>query len=608
MTVPPPVRSDGRPLSAERLEAAAEEGRRLAARGLATAGAPLPAGNPVEVLARSSIPRLRELGVVTEVVRARRGCLVVRTMPRVEGYAAEACALVQAWLGALPAALYGAAGTVAESSCGARGGRACMHTLMWQEPAGIRRLPLDPPSPAASEAPGAHRPAQSGGAAPAPSPGAANPTPIPIPAAHETLPVAPPPPAPPAPTGTGAFLAPLNGHGGQAAPPPLVVAPLPAPWPTRGFRDPSSPGDGQPADPSAAARRQVPEPDRDLDVGSSGSGHRRRWAWLRRRAWLLAVGLVAGCLGGFVAGHRAGTSYTATGVLVVQARGSTAATSSANGAQALATTYAALIPDDQAMLHRVAAELGLSTAAVAHSLAVQAESGTALVEIRFSAGDATTAVRGANDVVRLLSSANPPGRAIAPGSVAVVSAPTAAALSGTLHKYGLPLGVVGGLMVGLVAALVAERTDRRVDDLDALGSAADCSATMRPDGLTAAELARSLQRSGGDQVTVVPMRAEQHEAANELAWAVRETWPGAQFPGGAVAAGGGRPDVLVSPPFANEPQSMSAGSGQTVLVVGSGDRAVAVREAAERLRLLGRGPTWAVLVSPNRDRPDERAR
>lgn len=591
-----PVRSNDRPVSKERLEAAAEEGRRLAAWGVAGVQS-LPADNPVEALARSSIARLREIGVASEVVRARRGCLVVRTSPRVEGYEAEACALVQAWLGALPAAVYGVSGTVAESSCGARGGRACMHTVMWQEPAGIRRLPLEPPNTAGA-VPDTLRPPQSGGALPVPSPGAANPIPSPILAASPTVPAAPPPfsmqvsmqaPSP------GVSLAPLDGGTASTSLPSL------APFPAYQHGKSAPPGDqhtgGSAGAPGTPASGSAPS-----DPSTAAPAGGRRFPWLRRRAWLVAIGVLAGSVGGFYASSRAGTAYTATSVLVVQANGATAATSSANGAQALAVTYAALIPDDQALLRRVAAELGVPATAMVHSLAVQSEAGTALVEIRFSWQDPATAVRGANDVAQLLSSGHPPGRAIAAGSVATVSSADAAAHSGTLHKYGLPLGVLGGLVVGIGAALVAERTDRRIDDLDALGSASDCSATVVPGGLTAAELARSLQRSGGDAVTVVPVRAEQHEAANDLAWAVRETWPGTA--GGSAAV----PEILVSPAFADAPQSVSAGTGQTVLVVGAGERAVAVREVVERLRLLGRGPTWAVLVSSGESRPDGRAR
>jgi capsular polysaccharide biosynthesis protein len=570
------VRSNERLVSAERLAAAAEEGRRLAAEGLTGAHANA-AASPIEELARSGIPRLREIGIVTEVVRSRRGCLVVRTVPCIEGYEAEACSLVQAWLGALAAEVCGVQGTVAESSCGARGGRSCMHTVMWQEPASTERLPLDPPDATGT--------------------------------AQVSAPtVLVPPPSRPS-SKTGASLAPVDLQTGSVA--------MPSPWPLRGVDGEPKPEGSNGADDQASQETfVVPHGDPvDDERARTSVPISHRWSWLRRRAWLVAIGLLAGCLGGFYASSKAATTYSATSVLVVQANGATAATSSANGAEALAVTYAALIPDDQSLLHRVAGELGVPETSMAHSLAVQSEAGTALVDIHFSAADPATARRGANDVARLLSSANPPGRAIAAGSVAVVSPADSAPRSGTLHKYGLPLGVLGGLVVGAGAALVAERTDRRVDDLSALGGASDCSATVVPGGLTAAELARSLQRSGGSCVTIVPIRAEQHDAATVLASAVRDTWPVEDKPvqdkpvqDKTEPLRAEVPEVFVSRPYFDAPQSVSTGSGQTVLVVGAGERAAAVREVIERLRLLGRGPIWAVLDRAGQRRAGGRAR
>jgi len=585
------VQSNDRQVPQERLEAAAEEGRRLAAQGLPAPHA-YSTGDPVEALARSGIARLRDAGVTSEVVRARRGCLVVRTVPRVEGYEAEACALVHAWLGALPAAVYGAPGTVAESSCGARGGRSCMHTVMWQAPAGTGRVPLDPPEVEAS-APGAPPPVP-----PPPVPPAVPPPPVPAPR------VAPPPPV------AGVALAPMG----------LRTASVPASPPGPLFsaasaqRAPGTTGNTGAEDPVGPRDPAAPESEPAAAKSALVRGGRRQ-PWIRRRAWLVAIGLLAGCLGGFYASSKAATAYSATSVLVVQANGATAATSSANGAEALAVTYAALIPDDQSLLHRVAAELGVSPTSIAHSLTVQSEAGTALVDIHFSAEDPATAQRGANDVARLLSSANPPGRAIAARSVATVSSADAASRTGTLHKYGLPLGVLGGLVVGAGAALVAERTDRRVDDLSALGGVSDCLATVVPGGLTAAELACSLERSGEGPVTVVPIRAEQHESARALASSVRETWPvanGSSADGpiadGATPSDQVVPEILVSPPYFDAPRAMSPDTGRTVLVVGAGERAVAVREVIERLRLLGRGPIWAVLDRAGGSRASGRAR
>lgn len=586
------VWSDVHPLftEAETIGAAAAEGRRLALEGVAGVMA-RPGDNPVEALAHVGIPRLQDRGATSEVVRSRRGCLVVRTVPRTEGSEIDVCAFVQAWLSALPVVVLGESGTVVESSCSARGGRACMHTLMWQEPTSERTL-------------GPERSRDAGPVPGAPSRGATG----------ETLPISTP--------AAGSF----DSTGRQVLPASLPLDWRPEAHAGRALRllqtSPASlrhlwrrcgPERGASAAEHHAAAGERPRGTATAEDGEDGSAVRdvaatpvsRRSAWLRRRGWLVAIGVFAGCLGGLYTSSKAVSVYTASSVMVVHANGATAAASTANGAEALAVTYAALIPDDQALIRRAAAKLGMTDTAIAHSLAVQAESGTSLVDIRFSATSPAVAERGANDVARLLSSVRPPGRAIAGGSVAMVASADAASPTGTLHKYGLPLGVLGGLVVGAGAALVAERTDRRIDDLDAFGSASGCLATVVPGGLTAAELARSLQRSGDEFVTVVPVRDEQRDAANGLACAVREAWPSATGPG---AAAGAIPEIAVSPPFADVPQAVTSATGQIVLVVGAGEKAVAVREVVERLRLLGCGPAWAVLVPSAQSRSGGRAR
>jgi len=308
------------------------------------------------------------------------------------------------------------------------------------------------------------------------------------------------------------------------------------------------------------------------------------------------IGLVAGSLGGLFAGTHGSVSYSATTVLVVQAGGSTVATSSADGAEELAVTYAALIPDDQALLGRLAAETGTSPSEIGHRLSVQAESGTALIEVHFTGSDPVSAVDGANAVARALTSASPPGRAIVPGSVTTVSPARSGSRTGTLHKYGLPLGVLLGLAVGGGAALVAERTDRRVDDLDTLGDVVGCSATVAPGGISTAEMAHALVGPKDDQVTVVPLRPRQSAAALALSRSLEAAWPSSSY-GCEV-----RPPVVAGPPFEVAPESLSQGAGVTVMVVGSGERLDAVQEAADRLRLLGRSPGFAVLVPGGRIR------
>jgi capsular polysaccharide biosynthesis protein len=640
--------------ASERLQAAGAAGRRMAAQILTPAAAA--ADSPVEAMARASVPHLREMGVVAEIVRARRDCLVVRSVARDPVAAAEACALVGGWLEALPGVAYGLAGTVAESTCVTRGSQKCIHTLMWRTPADATVPPIavelpstlgsptegPPPSgpspdegpspsgPSSTEgSPSAWGPSPAGGAPPEPSPDAASPIPFPIPAAFGLAPAAPPPPSPARlEAASASAFAPLQLGPGQAhgvtggaagCRSPADGKPRPA---TGGsgyagtvYGLPTGTAGGQTAGGQTGGRRTayggVAQDVRVPPVGSasptSAAGHPRRrfssrssrfgrWPWVRRRAWLLALGLVAGAVGGDVAGAHGASSYAATAVLEVQSSASTNAVSSANGAEELAVTYAALIPTDEALLARVGAEVGVGTSALGHHLSVEAVSGTALIDVRYASGTSSGAVRGADDVAHALTT-SPPGHAITPGSLSLVSTARSAARGGSLHRYGLPIGVLLGLVVGAGTALVAERTDRRVDDVDGLSAAAGCSATSEPGGISASELAAALTTTGEEPVVFVPLSPGEESAAAALAVRVAQarTRPGPRA-GNADASGTAAPAVTVSAPFTTSPQQSSGRSGTSVLVVAAGQRAASVQEAAERLRLLGRGPTWAVLV------------
>jgi len=314
--------------------------------------------------------------------------------------------------------------------------------------------------------------------------------------------------------------------------------------------------------------------------------------WLFRRSWLLVLALLAGTAGGFLAAKSSSTSYSATSTLVVQSGAGKAGPGSANDAQALATTYAALIPKDQAILQDVAGTLHLSTSAVARHLSVSVEMGTSLMLVKFSAPTAAQAVAGSTLFARTVASAAPPTAAIASGSVVIVQLPSGAVAGGALHKYGAPIGGLFGLLLGIVLVLAAERADPRVDDAFTLGEAAGCLAARVPEDLSLPELARALQRStAGTTLTVVPLSGPDGSSAMALARRLVPTLP-------ATAAGS---SVAVSPSFASGAVELSRGSGPTILVLQTGRRRRDVSAAAERLRLMGRAPVWAVLVGKRTD-------
>ena len=280
-------------------------------------------------------------------------------------------------------------------------------------------------------------------------------------------------------------------HHFQVSTPNTVVVPAPAPVP--------------PPAPMPVA----PMPAPGLPIVATPTS-RRVPRGILRRAWLVALALVAGSAGGWFAGKHAGTSYAAQATVVVRSGSSRSGPGSANDALALATTYAALIPKDQSVLGVAGRTLGVSPNAVGHSLSVTVENGTSILLIDYSAASAGAAINGARAVAGAVASTTPVSLAIGPGSVAVVSEPTSAHLQGTLHKYGIVIGGLLGLLVGLVLLLAAERADPRVDDAAAMATASGCRAAVVPGSLSFPELGRVLADAGRGAGREPHGRADHH--------------------------------------------------------------------------------------------------
>jgi capsular polysaccharide biosynthesis protein len=526
---------------------APDAGRRLATHPVLTARSAKGEAAIPDVL-RDAHFLLSGLGVHFDVLRTRPGCAVLRAIPDPGVPAVAACDLVQGLLESVTEAACGVRGTLVETTCAGKGGAACLYTLMWE--------PAPPSSPAPAAVTTLHA------AAPAAAP----------PTAYRYLGQVSPAPPPAAPA--------LN-----RPPAEQPAAPLPSPPPPAA---PESPAAGPVAVPvTVLAPESRPAPFAAAPPLPRGTRRPAR-TWLLRRSWLLVLALVAGTSGGYLAAKHSPTSYSATATLVVQSGAGRAGPGSANDAQALATTYAALIPKDQAILQDVAGSLHIPAAEVSAHLSVSVEMGTSLLLVKYSAPASAQAVSGSTLLARSVASAAPPTPAIASGSLVIVQLPSAAVAGGALHKYGAPIGGIVGLFLGIVLVLAAERADPRVDDSFTLGEAAGCPAAGVPQDLSLPELARALSRSvAGTTVTVVPLTGPDGGEAMMLA---RRLWP-------ALPATSAGSSVAVGPSFSSGAVELSRGSGPTILVLCAGRRRRDVSAAAERLRLMGRAPVWAVLVS-----------
>jgi capsular polysaccharide biosynthesis protein len=464
----------------------------------------------LEAIVRASLPYLLEAGIVTEVVRARPGCLVVSASANWNTGPVQRTPFFNAWVDSLPLYTGGGGGTLVPSP---QNGDTRVYTLLWVPGNGPVELPTIPnrrPQP---------------DSAPRPE----------LPSASRSMPV------------------PSTPGGGDDG-----SGPLPAQPRRRHQRRHTS---------HKTTRARAP-----------------RYPWLRRRGWMLIVGLIAGLVGGFaVSSMHHATTYTATATLEVRTGASSATPGDANDAVTLAVTYAAALPTDQALLDDVSQQLGVSTADVSSNISAFEEAGTGLMTVTYTAPTATQALGGIDAITQSVSADKRTQGAIARGSVAVVNTDTTATASKSVSEYGLILGAIFGLIVGAGVALISERSDRRVDDIDALADASGANVTEWPGGLSPLELVRGLGATGEVQaVTVMPMHAAQSAAAEELADMINRS--------------GHDISVTVTPASDTSAWQGDIQEAPVVLVVGHGERVRTIRELTERLQLLRAAPAWSVLA------------
>lgn len=349
-----------------------------------------------------------------------------------------------------------------------------------------------------------------------------------------------------------------------------------------GSKDMSGPVEASGAEPSIVDETMV-EP----VVGLSRPRFRRIVPpWFRRRWWLLLLCLMAGTGGGYFARASQSVMYSASAELAVVSGASGAGPGSANDADALAVTYASIIPQDQLEMQEVADSTRLTLHTVTKSVSAVAVSGTSAIILSFKAVSEAQAVNDVNlfaNVVTIGAAHSAiPGR-----SLAEVKLATSASRSGELRNFGIPLGIILGLLIGAIAVLAIERADPRVDDVEDLAAITGTAVTLFPGTIQQMEMARSIALAGrgSSDVTLVPL-SKSEEAHTEYLWnyltlGVRPSAATLKF------IGAGR---LRNAQLAEE-------TGPTVLVVKPNTRSRVVHATVLRLQMLGRDPVWAVLVA-----------
>jgi capsular polysaccharide biosynthesis protein len=278
--------------------------------------------------------------------------------------------------------------------------------------------------------------------------------------------------------------------------------------------------------------------------------------------------------------------YSASAEIAVVSGASGAGPGSANEADALALTYASIIPLDQLEMQQVADSTRLPLHTVTKSVSAAAVSGTSAIILSFKAASKAQAISDVNLFAQVVT-VGAPRSAMPRRSLTEVNLATSASRSGELRNFGIPLGIILGLLIGAIAVLAIERADPRVDDVEDLAAITGTAVTLFPGTIQQMEMARSIALAGrgSSDVTLVPL-SKSEEAHTEYLWnyltlGVRPSAATLKF------IGAGR---LRNAQLAEE-------TGPTVLVVKPNTRSRVVHATVLRLQMLGRDPVWAVLVA-----------
>jgi hypothetical protein len=236
-------------------------------------------------------------------------------------------------------------------------------------------------------------------------------------------------------------------------------------------------------------------------------------------------------------------------------------------------------------MEQLAVSIHLPLHTVTKNVSAVAVSGTSVIVLSFKAASKAQAINGVNlfaDVVTIGEARS----AMPRGTLTEVEKATSASSSGELRKFGIPLGIILGFIIGAIAVLAIERSDPRVDDVEDLAAITGTAVTLFPGTIQQIELARNiaLAGKGSSDVTLVPL-SKSEEAKTEYLWFYLTR--GVNHSPTLKFVGAGR----------SKHAELAEETGPTVLVVKPNTRSRIVHASVLRLHMLERDPVWAVLVA-----------
>ena len=180
------------------------------------------------------------------------------------------------------------------------------------------------------------------------------------------------------------------------------------------------------------------------------------WPFLRRRGWLLLLGLIGG---GALAWALSGVTVSATNTFSVSTTGSY---QPPYQQERLALTYAQLLPEEPLLVDAVSEATRFSRRYVRDHLSMTALPESNILVARFSATSAVRAATALRAFTRALPRASDSAGASLGRTVRPLTGPSTT--TGMSRKRALMLCLLGGLALAFALALTLERRRPRVDD------------------------------------------------------------------------------------------------------------------------------------------------
>ncbi len=133
----------------------------------------------------------------------------------------------------------------------------------------------------------------------------------------------------------------------------------------------------------------------------------------------------------------------------------------AEQANALALTFAGLIPNDQAILRAASRRLGRSTNDIQGRLTVSNDASTSILRVAYDGASRAEALLGATTIARAVSGSHPATGAIPPGALMLIRLPTSTTSAYTTATL-LGVGAALGIALGLLLVVVRNRANPRL--------------------------------------------------------------------------------------------------------------------------------------------------